>query len=205
MSAREYVEAIARELSRLRGRGVVLSPADSALALAWHSQGVTLPRVITVLREQAPRLLPRRRAEKGPGASAAPTLSLQIFAAALSMRQPAQPPPRGSLSAELLQATAAADLPARTQWERLAAQADELLAGAPSSQRTYWSLAHQALRASLRELPRASALQAGAALRERCAPRPPSMARHHYRRSLQLMLLSASSARLGVPPAAFLL
>ena len=62
-----------------------------------------------------------------------------------------------------------------------------------------------ALKAALRELPRAAALQAGSALRSRIAPRPPAMTRRRYQRSLQLMLLSASSERLGVPPRAFLL
>ena len=117
MSAQEYVEAIARELSRLRGRGLLLSPADSALALS----------------------------------------------------------------------------------------ADDLLAGEPSAQRDYWSLAVLALLASLREMGRAPRLECGAALRERRAPRPPSLPRKEYRRALQLQLLAASSERLSVPPRAFLL
>ncbi len=206
MSAQEYVEAIARELSRLRGRGLLLSPADSALALAWHSQGVPLARVVTVLREQGPRLVPRRRATKGPGASAQPALSLQLFAAALSSGRAAPPPPADSLSGDLLRAAVAVrDLPARDKWHALAAQADELLAGPPDAQRDYWTLALQALFASLRELGRPAALQAGEELRLRRAPRPRSMPRDRYKRSLQLLLLSASSARLSVPPAAFLL
>ena len=47
--------------------------------------------------------------------------------------------------------------------------------------------------------------QAGAALRARIAPRPPAMPRRKYQRSLQLMLLAASSERLGIPPRQFLL
>jgi hypothetical protein len=62
-----------------------------------------------------------------------------------------------------------------------------------------------ALKTALRELPRSAGLQAGAALRARLAPRPRSMPRRRYQRSLQLMLLSASSERLGLPPRAFLL
>jgi hypothetical protein len=61
------------------------------------------------------------------------------------------------------------------------------------------------LKIALRELPRSSALQAGAALRARLAPRPRNMPRRRYQRSLQLMLLAASSERLGLPPRAFLL
>jgi len=69
----------------------------------------------------------------------------------------------------------------------------------------YWTAAVRALKATLRELPRSAALKAGAALRARIAPRPAGMARRRYQRSLQLMLLSASSERLGLPPRAFLL
>lgn len=211
MSAQEYVEAIARELSRLRGRGLLLSPADSALALAWHSQGVPLARVLVVLREQGPRLVPRAsrrgQAQTGPNGSAPPQISLQLFASALTPRRSAEPLGTGSttLSGELLAAARVQDLPARAHWMALALRADDLLAGEPHEQRDYWSLALQALKTALRELGRGAALQAGAALRERLARRPPHMARRRYRRSLQLQLLSAASDRLGVPPRAFLL
>ena len=206
VSAQEYVEAIARELSRLRGRGLLLSPSDSALALAWHGAGVPLSRVLAVLREQGPRLLPSKKGvQKGPGRSAAPQLSLQVFASTLSRKVKPASQPIGSLSAELWRAAQWPELPARALWETLAAQADDLLAGDPEAQHHYWSLAVSALLASLLELGRKAALEAGAALRERLPRRPPSMARARYRRSLQLHLLSASSARLGVPPAAFLL
>jgi hypothetical protein len=208
MSAQDYVEAIAHELSRLKGRGLLLSPADSALALAWHAQGVPLQKVVTLLREQGPRLLPRAGREKlGPNASAAPQISLQLFASALSAR-PLKPPPRGpgaSLASELTAAASAPTLPARAEWLSLAARADELLAGGPAAQRDYWSLALQALSKSLRELGRPAALQAGATLRKRLSRRPPSMTRARYRRSLQILLLSAASSTLGVPPPAFLL
>ena len=210
MSAQEYVEAIARELSRLKGRGLLLSPADSALALAWHAQGVPLQRVVGVLREQGPKLVPlaARRAQKGPVASAPPQISLQIFAATLSLRPSAKV--HGAvrpttLAAELLEAARAADLPGRAHWMALALRADDLLAGEPAAQRDYWDLALLALKASLRELGRPAWLEAGAALRDRRAPRPSQMARRRYRRSLQLQLLTAASERLNVPPRAFLL
>jgi hypothetical protein len=211
VSAQEYVEAIARELSRLRGRGLLMSPADSALALAWHAQGVPLARVLVVLREQGPRLVPRAsrrgQGQPGPNGSAPPQISLQLFATALAPRRAAHTPGAAaiSLSAELMQAARVQDLPARAHWMALALRADDLLAGEPQEQRDYWSLALQALKTALRELGRDAALQAGAALRERLAPRPPHMARKRYRRSLQLQLLSAASDRLGVPPRAFLL
>jgi hypothetical protein len=207
VSAQQYVEAIARELSRLRGRGLLLSPADSALALAWHAQGVPLQRVLAVLRAQGPRLLPRARASrKGQAQAAPPQISLAVFASALSARPAASPaPPASSLAAELLVAARDPDLPARAQWTALARRADELLAGDPHEQRIYWSLALQALLSSLRELGRPAALQAGLLLRERRARRPPSLPRREYRRSLQLQLLSAASETLSVPPRAFLL
>ncbi len=209
MSAQDYVEAIAQELSRLKGRGLMLSPADSALALAWHAQGVPLGKVVTLLREQGPRLLPRGgKGQKGLGVPAAPQISLQIFAAALSAR-PQRPLPRGPNSSLADELCAAAEkssaLPARAEWMALAARADELLAGSPEAQRDYWTLAISALRSSLRELGRKAALNAGEGLRERAATRPPSMPRGRYRRSLQLLLLSSASSRLGVPPPAFLL
>ena len=210
MSAQEYVEAIARELSRLKGRGLLMSPADSALALAWHAQGVPLPRVLSVLRDQGPRLVPlaARRAQSGPQASAPPQIGLSLFASALSLRPSVKTlgaPRPATLAAELLESARNKDLPAADQWMALAHRADELLAGDPEAQRDYWDLALLALRSSLRELGGKAQAEAGAALRERRAPRPAGMSRRRYRRSLQLQLLSASSERLGVPPRAFLL
>ena len=72
MTARDYIEAIAAEFSRLRGPGLLLSPADAGLALSWHAAGVPLRDVQAELR-RAGRLKPpavRGAAEGG--------LSLQI-------------------------------------------------------------------------------------------------------------------------------
>jgi len=131
-------------------------------------------------------------------------LSLQAIAPSLERfrRTRPAPAPQG-LCAELRAAARGAGLPARPAWESLADAAEQLLA--QDGGEGYWTAAVQALKAALRELPRAAALQAGAALRARIAPRPRGMARRLYQRSLQLMLLSASSERLGLPPRAFLL
>ena len=206
-SAQQYVEAIARELSRLRGQGLLLSPPDAALALAWHAQGVPLGRVLGVLRDKAPRLLPRRRrASRGPETGKEPALPLSLFAADVRTRAPRieqGPPGRGTLAEELL--AAAAGAPAAEVWSQLAVEADELLAGEPRAQGEYWTRALLALRAALREMGRDARLAAGAALRARIGARPRNMARRGWKRSLQVKLLSAASDALGVPPRAFLL
>lgn len=199
MTAREYIEAVAQELSRARGRGLILSPADAALALSWHAAQVPLQAVVAEVRRAA-RMKPKVRN------AVEPPLSLQHVAQAVEAkaRRPAAagPKPQG-LSVQLRKAARAEGLAARTAWEELADRAEDLLSrdGAEG----YWSAAVRALLAALRELPRAAVLKAGAELRARIAPRPRAMSRQKYRRSLQLMLLSASSEHLGVPPRAFLL
>ena len=50
MTAREYIETIAQELSKARGRGLLLSPADAQLALQWHAAQVPLQAVLTQVR-----------------------------------------------------------------------------------------------------------------------------------------------------------
>jgi hypothetical protein len=205
MNARDYVESIAQSLSRLRGSGLLLSPADAQLALAWHAAGVPLPDVLHVLSTGRSRL----RANRATARGAQPTaLSLQTFAAAVESRASGlrkasriASAPDESLTLQLLRAAGRARLPARGAWEALAARAESLLAAGADA---YWTEAIAALRASLRELPRDSALAAGAALRKRLARRPGDMPRRRYRRSLQLQLLSATSESLGVPPRAFL-
>ena len=199
MTPREYIEGIAAELSRLRGRGLFLSPADARLALSWHAAGVPLADVQAEIR-RARRLKPpaaRGTAEVG--------LSLQLLepsiAAHVRRRPPAAAPAPG-LGAELLRAARSPRLAARAAWESLARGAEELLATGGDA---YWSAALSALRAALRELPRETVLQLGQDLRTRMAPRPAAMPRTRYRKSLQLQLLAASSERLGVPPRAFLL
>ncbi len=142
MTARDYIEAIAAEFSRLRGRGLLLSPADAGLALSWHAAGVPLRDVQAELR-RAGRLKPpavRGAAEVG--------LSLQIIAGSIDWRRraatrpPAGNPPAG-LCAELLRAARSPRLAARAAWEALSARAEELLA---SGGEGYWTEALAALR-----------------------------------------------------------
>jgi hypothetical protein len=52
---RAFVEAIELHLGRLRGREVVLSPPDFALARAWHAAGIDLARVLAALDDHAAR------------------------------------------------------------------------------------------------------------------------------------------------------
>ena len=202
MTAKEFTEAVARELGKVRGGGLVLSPADAQLALSWHAAGVALADVIAEL-QRATRLRPRGSRARGahePGAS------LQLVAQSLDRRKkPRRPRPAQAegIAAQLRDAARAPGLAARAAWEALADAADELLAHEGGE--GYWSAAVRALQHSLREVPREAALQAGAALRSRIAPRPRGMPRRRYQRSLQLMLLSAASERLNLPPRAFLL
>jgi hypothetical protein len=200
VTAREYIEAVAAELCRLRGRGLLLSPADAQLALSWHEAGVPLADVQAELR-RARRLKPPRvrgAAEIG--------FSLHLFAESIASRLRRKPRPvvtaaRG-LEADLLRAARDSRLAARPAWEALAHDAEELLAAGGDA---YWAAAFRALRAALRELPREGVQQIGHELRSRMAPRPPGMSRALYRRSLRLQLLTVASERLGVPPRAFLL
>lgn len=202
LTAQEYIETVAEELGKARGRGLLLSSADAQLALAWHAAQVPLAAVVTEVRKAA-----RRRPSAPPGRGAAELpISLQAVAQAIERLRPRASPgvaESEALSAELRAACRATSLPARCAWESLADLAEDVLAhhGADG----YWTAAVRALKASLRELPRSAALQAGAALRVRLAPRPRGMSRRSYQRSLQLMLLSATSECLGLPPRAFLL
>jgi hypothetical protein len=201
LTAREYVEAIAEELGRARGGGLLLSPADAQLALGWHASDVPLATVLAAVRKAG-----RLRAHTTVRGAVQTALCLQVIAPALerirARRQPPVPATEG-LGAQLRAAAEAPELAARAAWHSLAERAEQLLAEEGGD--GYWTAAVGALKAALRELPRSAALQAGSALRARIAPRPPAMSRRRYQRSLQLMLLSASSERLGVPPRAFLL
>jgi hypothetical protein len=203
MTEREYIEALAEELSRVRGKGLLLSPADAQLALSWHAAQVPLQTVLQEVRRTA-RLKPKGAHLRGANH---PGVSLQIIAQTIQgkmkkARKPATARPEG-LSAQLRTAARAPGLSARAAWEALAEAAEDLLAGEGGD--LYWSAAVRALQQALRELPRSAGLQAGAALRKRIAPRPRTMSRRRYQRSLQLMLLAAASERLGLPPRAFLL
>jgi hypothetical protein len=200
LTAQEYIETVAHELGKVRGRGLLLSSADAQLALAWHAAQVPVAAVVGEVRKAA-RLRSQAPAARG---AAELSISLQILAPAIERLKPRPAAVRSeALSTELRAACRTPSLPARSAWEALADVAEDVLAhhGADG----YWTAAVRALKASLRELPRASALQAGAALRARLAPRPRGMSRRSYQRSLQLMLLSATSERLGLPPRAFLL
>jgi len=186
----------------VRGGGLVLSPADAQLALSWHAAGVPLAGVSAEL-QRASRLRPRSARARGAHELG---ISLQLVAQSLDRKKRPRKPrvaPEGGIAAQLRAAARAPGLAARAAWEALADAADELLAHEGGE--GYWSAAVRALQHSLRELPRPLALQAGAALRSRIAPRPHAMPRRRYQRSLQLMLLSAASERLGLPPRAFLL
>lgn len=187
------------ELSRARGGGLVLSPADTVLALSWHAARVPLDEVSAQVRTLA-RRRPRSRS------SLQQPVSLQLLAPRFESRtRRSQPPaPEPKTFGDALRAAARdPKLPGRSSWQSLADCAEDLLA--EDAGEGYWTALVRALKAALRELPRSQALKAGAALRERIAPRPKGMPRRRYQRSLQLMLLSASSERLGVPPPAFLL
>ena len=205
MTPRQYIEAVALELGKLRGRGLVLSPADAQLALAWHGAGVALDEVLGELR-RATRLRARGARSQARGAAEV-SLSLQALAPAIDARRRGrkvvEAAPAQGLVAELRKAALSPRLAARAAWEELADRAEELLSG-PSGD-LYWTFAIAALRLSLRELGLEARRTAGAALRERLGPRPASMSRRRYQRSLQLQLLSAASERLGVPPRPFLL
>lgn len=202
MSPKDYIEAVAAELGRLRGRGLLLSPADATLALSWHKAEVPLPAVVDELR-RAGRLKSRGAGVRG---AAEVGLSLQAIAHSIEgrfrVRTPrVRPSPDAGLAGELLRACPPS-LPAREAWQELARRSDELIT---QGSEAYWTAAVEALRATLRELPRPSRRKVSAALRARMAPRPRGMPTHSYKRSLQLMLLSAASDELGVPPRAFLL
>src|SRR5713101_9624024 len=101
VTPREYIEGIAAELSRLRGRGLLLSPADAELALSWHAAGIPLPDVQAELR-RARRLKPpaaRGAAEVG--------LSLQLLEAAMAAKVRQKPracAPAPGLASELSRA-----------------------------------------------------------------------------------------------------
>jgi hypothetical protein len=200
LTAKEYIEAVAAELSRARGKGLLLSPADTTLALSWHAAQIPFVQVAAELRRVS------RKAPKSRGAML-PPVSLQLIAGKLdSQVRRLQPKPVRApqgLSEQLRDALGDPKLAARSAWQSLAEAADELLTQGGGE--GYWTAAFRALKIALRELPRSSALQAGAALRARLAPRPRNMPRRRYQRSLQLMLLAASSERLGLPPRAFLL
>src|SRR6266850_7058956 len=64
LTAKEYIEAVAQELGKVRGRGLLLSPADAQLALAWHASRVPVAAVIAEVRRAA-RLRTRTAGVRG--------------------------------------------------------------------------------------------------------------------------------------------
>jgi len=200
LTAKEYIEAVAQELGKVRGKGLLLSPADASLALGWHAAQVPLETVLSQVRKAA-----RLRVHAQVRGAAEPSISLQLVAKAVEARAPRRAPAAraSGLAAQLRSAAAAPELPARPAWIALADAAEDLLSNRGGE--GYWTAAVRALKAALRELPRAAGLKAGDALRTRLAPRPRGMSRRRYQRSLQMMLLAAASECLGLPPKAFLL
>src|SRR4051812_33080290 len=82
VSPKDYIEAVASELGKLRGRGLVLSSADASLALAWHAAEVPLEAVLGEIRRGV-RL--RSRAQGIRGATEV-GLSLQSIAPSIESR-----------------------------------------------------------------------------------------------------------------------
>src|SRR5947207_4592957 len=89
LTAKEYIETIAQELGRVRGRGLLLSSADAQLALSWHASRVPLAAVIAEVRKAA-RLRPRGAPVRG---AAEMLVSLQALAPALERHRARQKPP----------------------------------------------------------------------------------------------------------------
>jgi len=195
---RSYIEAIAQELSRTGGRGLVLSSAEAQLALSWHAAGIELEEVLRQVRRAARQVVPAARGATRLG------LSLQLIESSFASRRglaKGAPEAAESLSAALLRASKA-DVPCRAAWSALAARAEDLISQGTEA---YWSEVFATLKRTLHELPRDRVRGLGKALRMRMAPRPRTMRRAAYRRSLQLQLLSIASDRLGIPPREFLL
>src|SRR5689334_16099636 len=90
LSAKEYIEAIAEELARVRGRGLLLSPADVQLALGWHAAEIPLPAVLAEVRK-ASRLRARSAGARG---AAEMLISLQALAPAIERLRPRRLQPR---------------------------------------------------------------------------------------------------------------
>src|SRR5437016_8473805 len=90
VTAREYIEAVALELGKVRGGGLLLSPADAQLALSWHAAQVPLKTVIAQLR-RAVRLKARGAHVRG---AAEPGISLQAIAGSIeALERRARPRP----------------------------------------------------------------------------------------------------------------
>ncbi len=204
MDARAYIEAIAAELSRVRGAGLFLSASDAKLALGWHAAAVPLTTVLEAVRDG--KRLKARKSARGAGE---PAISLSAIAPTIEARSSSKRGKavrvvtgRDSLRDELLAAAAVSGLRARAAWIALANDAETLLA---TSADAYWTRTIAALRAALPELSRAERQTLVKALRERMPRRPGSMTHRRFRRAQALHLLKTASSLFSLPPAPFLL
>jgi hypothetical protein len=204
VDTRHYIEAIAAELSRLRGGGLLLSPSDTQLALGWHAAGIPLAAVLEAVR-RGRRLKTQRRA-RGAGEAGISLLALAADVEGRASKHKGAAARtasgRSSLCDELRAAASVPGLRGRAAWLALAGDAESLLG---DSSEAYWTRAIAALRSSLPELAPDQRRALGKTLRERFPRCPPGLSRARYRRALQLQLLSASSSMFALPPASFLL
>src|SRR6195256_3582180 len=79
LTAKEYIETVAQELGRVRGRGLLLSPVDAQLALSWHASRIPIAAVIAEVRRTA-RLRTRTAGVRG---AAEMLVSLQAIASSI--------------------------------------------------------------------------------------------------------------------------
>src|SRR5437870_5104950 len=95
MTPREYIETLAQELGRVCGNGLLLSPADAQLALAWHAAQVPLEAVVREVRRAARLTTPAARG------AAQPRISLHAIAPAIQSRMRARPKKAAALPTAL--------------------------------------------------------------------------------------------------------
>jgi len=204
VNARDYIEAIAAELTRVRGAGLLLSPTDAQLALGWHAAGIPLSTVVEAVRRG--QRLKARKTARGAGETnislAALAANVEGHASAKKGKVARVAAGRDSLCDELRAAASGPGVRGRQHWLSLAGEAEALLGTSPDA---YWTRAIAALRSSLRELSRDERRALGKSLRERFVKRPPGLTNSRFRRALQLQLLSAASALFAIPPSPFLL
>ncbi|MBS2022637.1 MAG: hypothetical protein JST92_09520 [Deltaproteobacteria bacterium] len=207
-AAKDYVETLARELSRSRA-GLVLSPADAQLALSWHAAGLPLAEVVLVVRA-AQKAMKSRGGGTARGAlelpvslqAVRPRVEAMLAKSLKAQRKLQEVQGRRSLADELFDAARAQRLPAQDGWLTLARESEGLL---KTGVEAFWTRAIAAMRASLHEMPRQQRVQVGLAVRARRGQRPRAMAPARYRRTLQMQMLAAGSELFQVPPKPFLL
>jgi len=204
VDARNYIEAIAAELSRVRGAGLFLSPSDAQLALGWHAAGIPLAEVLESVRRG--QRLKARKSARGAGE---PQISLAALAASIEGKSSVKRSKaarvvtgRDSLRDELLAAASAPGVRGRALWIALANEAESLLTDSADA---YWSRAIAALRACLDSLSRDERRALARSLREKLPRRPASLSHARFRRAQKMHLLSTASQLFALPPPAFLL